>query len=162
KEVGDDPMSEHSRGLAVCPTDGRVGYGAAEDAVVTAPGQGQGERLLGGHTGLVMALAFSPDGTRVATASQDGTVKLWDLADGHEGRPLRGHTGGVTCLAFNRDGTALVSASEDGTVKAWDVTPRPDFFPFRPGVWVTQVLFSPDGRQAALARFGATHFIDTG
>ena len=52
---------------------------------------------LTGHTGWVMAVAFSPDGTTVATAGSDGTVRLWDPATGTEQRHLTGHTGMVDC-----------------------------------------------------------------
>ena len=65
-------------------------------------------------------MAFSPDGTRLASASGDGTVKVWDAATGQETLTLKGHTGAVTSVAFSPDGTRLASASWDATVKVWD------------------------------------------
>ncbi len=73
-----------------------------------------------GHTKTVMSAAFSPDGTRLATASWDGTVKVWDVADGKELRTLTGHVKPVTSVAFSPDGTRLASVGTDRTVRLWD------------------------------------------
>jgi WD40 repeat protein len=64
-------------------------------------------------------VCFSPDGTRLASASQDATVKVWDTAAGHEALSLKGHTGAVNSVCFSPDGTRLASASQDATVKVW-------------------------------------------
>jgi hypothetical protein len=68
-------------------------------------------------------VAFSPDGQRLASASWDRTVKLWDAAAGRETLTLTGHTDPVSSVAFSPDGQRLASASWDGTVKLWDATP---------------------------------------
>jgi WD40 repeat protein len=57
----------------------------------------------------------------VASASSDGTVRLWDVAMGAVLQTLRGHTGWVRGVAFSPDGRTVVSASSDGTVRLWDV-----------------------------------------
>ena len=65
-------------------------------------------------------MAFSPDGKRLASASTDRTVKVWDAATGQETLTLKGHTDQVTSVAFSPDGQRLASASDDETVKVWD------------------------------------------
>ena len=70
-----------------------------------------------------MGIAYSPDGTRLATASHDTTVKMWDLALDNEILTLKAHARPVMRVAFSPDGTRLASASQDGTVRVYDGTP---------------------------------------
>ena len=68
-------------------------------------------RTLTGHSSYVNAVAVTPDGQRAVSASDDQTLKVWDLASGRELRTLTGHTDPVTAVAMTPDGQRAVSAS---------------------------------------------------
>jgi WD40 repeat protein len=73
------------------------------------------------HTAAAYASAFSPDGTILASGSDDQTIKLWRVADGALLRTLAGHTGVIRGVAFSPDGATLASGSADTTIKLWRV-----------------------------------------
>jgi WD40 repeat protein len=74
---------------------------------------------LTGHLCFVSCVAFSPDGKRLVSGSEDWTVKVWDIAAGRATLTLWGHTGRIREVAFSPDGKRLVSGSEDRTVRIW-------------------------------------------
>ena len=76
------------------------------------------------HGSYVYAVAFSPDGKRLATGIADKVIRLWDVASGTQVGDLHGHTSYIHALAFSPDGTRLVSASGDYTVRIWDTRSR--------------------------------------
>jgi hypothetical protein len=83
--------------------------------------------VLAGHAGAVNTLAFSRDGRRLVTGSEDQTLKLWDAATGEEVFTLRGHQSIVLGVAFSPDGLRIASAGGDLTVRLWEaVTPSPE------------------------------------
>ena len=61
----------------------------------------------------------------LATAGEDGDVKLWNIRSGRPARALRGHTGPVRALSFSADGQRLISAGQDGTVRIWSTVGSP-------------------------------------
>jgi WD40 repeat protein len=106
-------------------------------------------RTLVGDTDRLFCVAFSPDGRLLASAGQDGTVKLWDAATCQEVCPLPGHKGIVSGVAFSLDGK-LASAGQDQTVRLWDPATRRQLREFRGHTGtIVAVAFSPDGRQLA-------------
>ena len=73
-----------------------------------------------GHSAKVWSLAFSPDGTRLASGSRDLTVKLWDTASGQEVLTLRGFASEVSGVAFSPDGSRLITTDLSGSVRLWE------------------------------------------
>jgi WD40 repeat protein/class 3 adenylate cyclase len=104
---------------------------------------------LDGHTNAVTGVSFGPDGRTAISASEDKTLKLWDVQSGTVIRTLEGHEGGVCCVALSPDGRTALSGGEDNTLKLWDLQTGK---PIRTLVGhvgaVRSVVFSPDDRTA--------------
>ncbi len=114
---------------------------------------------LEGHTEAVLAVAFSPDGQRLATVSGDHTTKVWEVETGKELFTLQEHTDHVRCVAFSPDGKLLATGSDDHNVILWDAATgkRQRTFANHTGM-VLHVTFRADGaRVASSASFGDGH-----
>jgi WD40 repeat protein/serine/threonine protein kinase len=109
---------------------------------------------LQGKTGPTISVAFSPNGWRLATGSEDGTTKLWDAHSGQELLEFKGHTKRVRTVVFSPDGRRLATASWDGTTKVWDADTGGILFSL-PGI-ANRVAFSPDGQRLATADWEAS------
>jgi COMPASS component SWD3 len=82
--------------------------------------------VLHGHSRAVSQVRISPDGCWIASASADGSVRLWDASTGQHMDTLVGHMAGVSCLAWSPDSQTLASGSDDKAIRLWDrVTGRP-------------------------------------
>ena len=101
----------------------------------------------------VQGVAFSHDGTKLATASEGAwSIELWDVSTGRRLREFRGHTEGVFSVAFSADDRTIVSTSSDQTIRLWDVATgqeRGTWLGHTAKVW--NLAVSPDGRTIASA-----------
>ena len=84
-------------------------------------------------------------GDRLASASYDKTVQVWDAKTGQPLHTLKGHTSGVTSVAFSAAGDRLASASGDKTVRVWDAKTGQLLLTLENRGWVQNVAFSSDG-----------------
>jgi WD40 repeat protein/predicted Ser/Thr protein kinase len=103
--------------------------------------------------GQIIALAFSPDGRRLAAGGDDHVIHIWDAVTGKPLTQCRGHTSKVLSIAFRQDGRRLVTGAHDGTVRQWDArTGRPVEPPYdRHTAEVLAAVYSPDGQRVASA-----------
>jgi len=118
---------------------------------------------LHGHVGPVKGVAVNHDGSQVASASADTTVRIWDLAQGGEATVLQGHTDAVNGVAFDSSGTMLVSCSADQTVRLWNALKGEIRSVFEGhGSEVTCVAFTPDLRIVSGGRDTTLRLWNTG
>ena len=150
------------KGLAWSPDGSKLAAGGFGDAggIHTRPGEvfvwntenRKKELDLKGHSCSVMCVAWSPDGSKIASGSADRSVILWDASSGERVRTLCGHSDSVMAVGWSPDGRRLVSGSCDKTVRVWDAASGEAAGELRGhGSWVMGAAWSPDGRRLASA-----------
>jgi WD40 repeat protein len=118
---------------------------------------GQELLSLDGRQGrLVLSAAWSPDSTRVGTASQDGTAHLWDARTGEELAVWEGHKDRITAVVFDPSGERAVTASYDGTARLWDAATGKELAIFHHGAPLLWANLSPDGQLLVTGGYGDT------
>jgi len=121
---------------------------AAKTAYLWDVTTGKQLKTFKGHTAAVWGVALSPDARRVATASEDRTVKIWDAATGSVVRTLSGHTNHVRAVTFTPDGARLLSAGLDNTARLWDAATGSQLLSVKGHVnGVYAVACAPSGRR---------------
>jgi WD40 repeat protein len=124
----------------------------AAAALAAAISQTNWHFALGGHEREVSSAAFSTDGSRIVTASEDNTVRIWDAASAKEIALLRGHEGRVSSAALSPDGSCIVTTSTDKTARIWDAASAKQIAVLRGHEsYVFSAAFSPDGSRIVTA-----------
>lgn len=106
---------------------------------------------LKGHNASVNAVAFAPDGKRLASASADATIILWEVATQRPLLTLHGHSGAVNAITFSHDGQWLASGSDDRTIQFWEVMSGKQVTAIRNGHShaINTIAFSPNDKLLA-------------
>jgi cytochrome c len=140
--------------------DGRAATAGADGRIaIWTAGNAQPDAMLEGHTAPIAALAVSPDGTTLASASWDQTVRLWPLAGGAP-RVLDGHTQNVNGVAFAPDGRTLVSVSYDQSLRIWPLVGPASPVVVAMPVPLNAVAIGSDGEIAAGGADGRLYFLN--
>lgn len=118
------------------------------------------ERIFAGHTGPVLSVAFSPDGLQILTGSDDGTVRMWEIASGRELIQVGTYSNPVWSVAFSPDGSYILAGLADKTARMWSVKNGQELLRLEGHTsFVTSVTFDPDGLRILTGSMDGTAII---
>src|SRR5262249_43627994 len=109
-----------------------------------------------GHSDVITDRAFSPDGSRVVTASGDETARIWDAETGATVVELKGHANIVRTAAFSSDGSRIVTVSSDGTARVWNAKTGVSLFTIKVREDSVHAVFSVDGSRLIIVGPGGS------
>jgi WD40 repeat protein len=114
------------------------------------------------HGGVVHSIAFSPEGSRMASASRDQTISIWSVPEGRELLRCLGHEGSVRCVTFSPDGKVLASGGADGVLRVWDSVRGTEIHALRVGCdsMLSLAFSASDGTLAVGGDDGAIRLVD--
>jgi WD40 repeat protein len=144
--VGDPFSAEHVTSLDLNPDGTRLVAGTTRQVSIWAVRPSlSGAAALRSHTGAVLGVRYSEDGTQIVTAGRDGTVRIFDAATLRQRRQIRG-VAPFNAAAFSPDGTRIAAASADDTARIFDASNGRELLVLRGhGGAVNDVDFNPDG-----------------
>lgn len=118
----------------------------ADEGLMVALSVARNSQALYGHRDRVSVVAYSPDGQRIVTGSDDQTARIWDTSTGASILTLHGHQGAVEAVAFSPDGRRILTASADRTARVWDAASGAQLFALTGHEGSVPVaMYSPDG-----------------
>lgn len=152
--------------VAAAP-DGRVLFGTTEDIVEKGkvprpvhlvslwdPGSTEKVRVFQGHSKEITCVAFSPQGNRAISGSEDRSVRLWDLRSGKELLTMTKHESKVMAVGISPNGSFALSGGRDSRLILWDLTTGKDLYTFLGHTsFITCIAFAPDGKSALSAGY---------
>ena len=136
---------------ALSPDGQRLAVAGARPEILLQDIDGDERKALRGHRAVVRDVDISPSGTQIASASDDGSVRLWDAATGKLERVLGGHGQSVNSVSYSADGRRLVSAGADSTARVWTLDGNGSVILRGHEGAVASADFDPSGRRVVTA-----------
>jgi cytochrome c len=162
KNAADEALRFHDGAVdaVLILRDGRIASSGEDARIAIWRAREQKPYLvLAGHRAPVVALAVSPDGASLASASWDHTARVWPLTGTGEPRVLDGHTQGVNGVAFAPDGTALVTAGYDASLRIWPLREKSAPIVATLPCPLNTVAVAPDGEIITAGGDGTVYFL---
>jgi eukaryotic-like serine/threonine-protein kinase len=149
--------TNHEAGLRIASASGDAVNADVDNTVqIWNAFSGDNALIYRDHFYFVRAVAWSPDGKKIASASADTNVQVWNVATGSNILTYRGHSSKVNAVAWSPNGRRIASASDDRTVQIWDAATGETIFTYRGHAKeVSSVAWSPNGTRIASAGYDA-------